>query len=339
MALVPNFIVIEKVGEGRLDSLLPWVLVHWLATMDRHVQAHFALFAVNLIYGLNYVVAKGLMPGVIGPSGFIVLRVLGSGLLFWLLRAFRPERIAASDVGRLALCAVFGVALNQLMFFHGLMRTSPVNASIIMVATPILVLVLSGVLIGERITWMKTLGIGVGATGALSLIFLKSDDGAGGATVLGDAFILINASSFGIYLVIVKPLMRKYSAVTVMAWCFLIGSLVVLPFGWGEFAAVDWMELSTAAMLAMVFVVIMVTFVAYLLNTWALGKVSPTVVGTYIYLQPLMAVVVTWLFMHMGAEEIGLPGEYVTSIGWPQALCAALIFLGVHLVGRADGER
>lgn len=307
--------------------------------MDRRSSAHIALFLVNLIYGLNYVVAKGLMPAVIGPSGFILLRVLGAGLLLWLLRALRPERVQWADAGRMVLCAVFGVALNQLMFFHGLMRTSPVNASIIMVATPILVLVLSGLLIGERITWMKTIGIALGAIGALALIFLKGPGANSGATMLGDVFILINAASYGVYLVLVKPLMARYSAVTVMAWCFFLGSLLVLPFGWSELSVVEWSELSRASIAAMVFVVVMVTFVAYLLNTWALGRVSPTVVGTYIYLQPLMAVVVTWLFMRIGADRLGLTGEYSTVIGWQQALCAAAIFGGVHLVGRADRER
>lgn len=304
--------------------------------MDRRARAHLALFTVNAIYGINYVVAKGLMPQVIGASGFILLRVIGATLLFWLLRLWRPERVAWSDAGRLFLCAVFGVALNQLMFFHGLMRTAPINASIIMVATPILVLVLSGVLIGERITRVKLLGVLLGAAGALSLILLKPKGGATGATMLGDAFILINAISYGLYLVLVKPLMRKYTAVTVMSWCFLLGLVLVLPFGFTEFAEVEWSTLSTPVITAMAFVVVMVTFVAYLLNTWALGVVSPSVVGIYVYMQPVLAAVVTWVFMRIGSERLGLPGQYDASIGWQQGLCAALIFTGVHLVSRAD---
>ncbi len=307
--------------------------------MDLRVRAHIALFTVNAIYGINYVVAKGLMPKVIGASGFILLRVLGAGALFWLLRAWRPQRVAWSDAGRLVLCALFGVALNQLMFFHGLMRTAPINASIIMVATPILVLVLSGVLLGERITYRKLAGVVLGATGALLLIFLKPKGGTAGATMLGDAFILINAISYGLYLVLVKPLMRKYTAVTVMAWCFLIGMVIVLPFGLGEFSEVAWASLSSPVILAMAFVVILVTFVAYLLNTWALGVVSPSVVGIYIYMQPVLAAMVTWLFMRIGAERLGIPGTYDASIGWQQGLCAALIFTGVHLVSRADRVR
>ena len=127
------------------------------------------------------------MPEVIGPSGFILLRVLGAGLLFWALYAFRPERVSAPDLARAFLCAITGVALNQLMFFHGLMRTSPLNASIIMVATPILVLVLAGVLLRERITWPKAVGVALGAGGALALILAKPSGGAAGATAAGSA--------------------------------------------------------------------------------------------------------------------------------------------------------
>ncbi|MEZ4738366.1 MAG: DMT family transporter [Flavobacteriales bacterium] len=306
--------------------------------MSSRTLAHIALFIVNFIYGVNYVVAKGLMPEVIGPSGFILLRVLGAGGLFWIVYALRPERIAYSDMGRLALCGLFGVALNQLMFFHGLMRTTPINASIIMVATPILVLVLAGILLKERITYTKLLGVLLGAAGALSLIILKPNAAVTGAMRLGDLFILVNATSYGIYLVLVKPLMRKYGAVAVMAWSFLVGLILVAPFGFGELAAVQWSALTTPIIAAIVFVVVLVTFVAYLLNTWALGKVDPTVVGTYIYMQPVMAALFTWLFVRIGPERLGIPGDHVAVLGLPQLLCAAAIFIGVYLVGRADRD-
>lgn len=302
--------------------------------MDRSARAHIALFTVNFIYGVNYVVAKGLMPHVIGPSGFIVLRVMGAAALFWALRAWRPQRVDPSDIVRLLMCAVFGVALNQLMFFHGLMRTTPINSSLIMVATPVLVLVLSALLIGERVTWSKVTGVVLGTAGALTLIFLKPAGSSAGASMLGDLFILVNATSYGLYLVLVKPLMRKYTAVTVMSWSFLFGLLIVLPFGWHELAEVNGEALTAPVIGAMVFVVVMVTFVAYLLNTWALGILDPSVVGSYIYMQPLLAAVFTWLFVRIDPERLGIPGEYQVELGWPQAVCAILIFLGVHLVGR-----
>lgn len=292
--------------------------------MDRRSLALAALFFVNLLFGLNYVVAKDLMPRVIDPSGFVVLRVVGANLLFWPVWLIKRERVAWSDAKRLVLCGLSGVAINQLMFFHGLMRTSPVHASIIMVATPILVLVLSGLLIGERITRGKSIGVLLGAVGALLLIFVGST-GGGGASMLGDLFIFINAASYAIFLVMVKPLMSKYSASTVMSWCFLVGSVVVLPAGLGDVAAVDWAGLAWRDIAGLLFVVVMVTFVAYLLNTWALRHVQPSLVGTFIYLQPVLALVASWLF---------LPGEL--GLGWIQGVAAIAIFLGVWLVGKRE---
>ena len=302
--------------------------------MRQRPLALLALFAVNLIYGVNYVVAKGLMPQVIGPSGFILLRAIGAVLLFWLVRAFRPERVASQDAVRLFLCAVFGVALNQLMFFQGLMRTSPIHASVIMLATPILVLVGSGVLLAERITLRKLNGVGLGTAGALGIIFVRAPEGV--SSPIGDLFILINAASFASYLVMVKPLMRRYTAVTIMSWSFLVGALLVLPFGAEELTGVHWASLTTAEIGAMVFVVVMVTFVAYLLNTWALRHVEASVVGTFIYLQPILAMVITEMYARFGQRLIGRSADYVEGIGWFQWACTAMIFIGVHLVTRTD---
>lgn len=302
--------------------------------MPQRTLAHLALFVVNLIYGINYVVAKGLMPEVIQPGAFIVLRAAGAVVLFWCLRIFLPEKVAMGDMKRLLLCALFGVALNQLMFFEGLMRTSPLNSSIIMVATPILVLVMSGLLIGERITWLKVAGVLLGAAGAISLVLLKPAGAGNGSSMLGDLFILINAISYAIFLVIVKPLMARYSAVTVMAWCFLFGLVLVVPFGIGDLLAMDPASLTGPVITAIGFVVVMVTFVAYLLNTWALRIVQPSLVGMYVYVQPLMAITVTWLFMRIGPARLGIPGNYDNAIGLPQVLCALAIFTGVYLVGR-----
>ena len=306
--------------------------------MSRRPLAHIALFTVNFIYGVNYVVAKGLMPQVIQPGAFILLRVIGAGLLFWMMRAVLPQRVAPADLKRLFLCAFFGVAVNQLMFFEGLMRTSPIDSSIIMVATPILVLVMSSLLIGERITWKKIFGVVLGAAGAVALIFASTTGASTGSSWLGDLFILINAISYGIFLVIVKPLMARYSAVTVMSWCFLFGLLLVTPFGAADLLAVEWRSLSLTVYLALGFVVVMVTFVAYLLNTWALRILQPSVVGMYIYLQPLLAVVVTWLFMRIGSDRIGLPGQYDATLGVVQLVCALAIFTGVYIVSQG-GKR
>ena len=121
------------------------------------------------------------------------------------------EKVEKKDLGLIALCGLFGVAVNQLCFFNGLKLTSPVNASLIMLTTPIMVLIASSLYIRERITIAKVIGIIIGAAGATLLILGTNNNPTSQSNIWGDLLILINASSYAIYLVLVKKLMKKYN--------------------------------------------------------------------------------------------------------------------------------
>ena len=258
--------------------------------MKSNFRSHLAVFTANVIYGANYSIAKGLMPTYIRPFGFIVIRVCTAAILFLLTAQllFR-EKLQREDWPRIIGCAVFGVAINQLLFFKGLSLTSPINSGLIMVTNPIFVLILSGIFLKERIGWRRVFGIASGICGAVMLILYGQRFSSGAGNSTGDLCILLNSFSYAIYLVMVLPLMKKYHPVTIMQFIFLIGSLIVLPFGWNEFTAIQWNTFTTGMWLATAFVVIGTTFLAYLFNTMALRQLSANVVSVYIYLQPLLA--------------------------------------------------
>lgn len=290
--------------------------------MSRRLLAHLALFGANLIYGINYTLAKDVMPDFIQPLGFIFLRVSGAVLLFWLCyRLFFYEKVAKSDLFKLALCGLFGVAINQMLFFEGLNLTNPINAAVIMVTNPILVLIMGAFLATEVITKRKMLGIALGATGAISLITY------GGAVELnsnhfwGNIMVLINAASYGVYLVLVKPLMQKYKPITVISWVFLFGFFFVVPFGWGQFQAIEWSIMPTSILWKAAFVVVCTTFMAYLLNIYGLKSLNPSTVSTYIYLQPVLASMVAIFansdslsLIKVGAALVIFSGVYLVSV-------------------------
>lgn len=293
--------------------------------------AHLALFIVALVYGANYLVAKGLMPDLIGPSGFIVLRVIGGGGLFWLVRLAmraggRWERIDRKDFARLALCGLTGVAANQLLFFNGLNLTSPVNASLIMTANPILVLLISAALLGTAITPRKVAGTALGMAGAIALLVLGARTENLHASWQGDLMVLINATSYGVYLVAVKPLMAKYKPLTVIAWVFLFGAVFVLPIGLEQALAIDFGRLEAGHWRGLAFVILATTFLVYLLNIFAMQHVQPTVVSIYIYLQPLLATGFSWWMSLQGGAN------YTSDLSFATLLCAGAIFTGVALV-------
>ena len=281
-----------------------------------------------MIYGANYVIAKGVMPGYIAPSGFILLRALGATIVFWIIKTRIREKIKTKDLVRLAFCGLFGVALNQLFFFNGLNLTSPVNSSIIMTLNPILVLVLSSVFIKERVTKTKVIGILLGMTGSVILSYMSMGNISGTSSLTGDLFVLINAVSYGIYLVLVKPLMSRYKPITVISWVFLFGLLFITPIGFQQLTEVDWLNMPFQIYMRLIYVVVGVTVFTYLLNIYALKTVTATVTSSYIYLQPVLAAVAVLIFSYYGLEDYS--GELTIWKGFS----AILIFVGVYLVSR-----
>ena len=119
-----------------------------------------AATGAGLIYGINHTVAKGLMPAVIEPHGFILLRVIGAAIAFSLLTPFAPkERVEKKDWGLILICTFFGMALNMTSFFKGLALSTPINSSVVITLVPVILLILGRLFLKERIVWQKTIGI------------------------------------------------------------------------------------------------------------------------------------------------------------------------------------
>ena len=297
------------------------------------LKAHLALLGANVIYGANYLIAKGVMPNKIGPSAFIFVRVLGAIFLFWLLKTTVKESIEKKDYPRLLLCGLLGVATNQLLFFHGLNLTSPIDASIIITSIPVMVLIFSAIILKEKITSNKILGLIIGGIGAVILISYGNKSG-GTSSILGNLFIFLNACSYGLYLVIVKPLMKKYNSLTVISWVFLFGFLFVFPFGINDVLATDFASWSINTYLAVGFVVVFTTFLAYLFNIYALNYVSPSVNGSYVYLQPAVSFIMVSIYAYVLNHK-----EYAQDINLVKILSCLLIFCGVYLISIKKGKK
>jgi|TARA_R110000737_G_scaffold151521_1_gene180837 drug/metabolite transporter (DMT)-like permease len=293
-----------------------------------NLRAHLALFLVNTFYGANHVIAKGIMPNILTPNVFILLRVAGATALFWLIRLFSKtrEKIDRKDFPRLVACGLFGVATNQLFFFHGLNLSSAINSGIIMTLNPIMVVVLSYFLLKEAITTYRVAGIMLGATGAILLTISSSSKSA--ELALGDLFLLINAASYAVFLVIAKPLMSKYRPLTVITYTFLFGLLFVMlfPFTFIDVAKTDFSLLTGVVLGKVLYVIIGVTFLAYLLTVYALSKVSPSVSSAYIYLQPVLVIFFALLFAYIGFTE-----DYTHTITSQKIFFMVLIFVGVYI--------
>jgi drug/metabolite transporter (DMT)-like permease len=290
--------------------------------MGTRTLALIAATLVSIIYGVTFTIAKDVMPEFIGPYGFILLRVGGSVLLFWMISFIGPkEKIQLADYPRIVAAAFFGVAFNMLTFFKGLSYTSPIMGAVLMVTTPIIVLVLSSIIMRERMAKGRILGIIIGLIGtAILILYGESLINAPNAT-LGNLLVFVNAVSYAFYLIVVKKLMDRYNAFTFVKWIYLFGFIMVLPFGWDELNVVQWPELPEAVYWKMAFVVVFSTFLTYLLNLLSMRELKPTTVAVFIYLQPLFASVFA----------IAVGKDQLTMI---KLFSALMIFAGVYLVIR-----
>ena len=258
--------------------------------------AYFLLILVNLIYGANYSIAKNIMPSYIGPFGFIFYRVFISLILFFFIYLFfLREKIARTDWLRFFGCGFFGIALNQLLFFKGISLTSSVHGALLMITSPMITYLLSQLLARKKIKLKKIGGISLGILGASALI-VSSMRTSMDSSALGDMLVIINAISFSIYLILVKPLISRYHPLTITFYVFLTGSIWVAIFGYKEAMTIDFYHLPSSFYWNFSFVIICATFLVYLFNNMAMRSVSPTTVSSFIYLQPLFAILISISF-------------------------------------------
>jgi drug/metabolite transporter (DMT)-like permease len=289
--------------------------------MNKRYLALIAAFLATTIYGINHTVAKEVMPVYIGSSGFIMLRLLGATLIFWLISLFTPnEKIEKKDFLKILIASILGMCVNMLAFFRGLELSTPINSGIIITLSPVLVLILSYFFLKEKVTVKKIIGILIGFSGAVFLILNSSKTGINAPNIpLGNSFFLLNASAYAGYLIVIKPLTSKYNIFTLMKWLFLIGLVLSTPITFNQFVEVNWTELPWFVIWRMAYVVIGTTFLTYLFNIYALKTLSPTTVGSFIYLQPI----ITIGFALITGNDV---------LDTTKLFSCLLVFIGIYLV-------
>lgn len=292
--------------------------------MNKRTLAHLALVFTNLFFAINLSAVKHLTNLQLAkPFGINVVRVGLSVLLFWFLYLLKPVKIKIEkeDRMRLLLCAVTGIAINQLLFLKGLSLTYSIHAALLMLITPILIVFIAAWILRERLGIFKVTGLALGISGALVLILEKDNFGSGINILWGDILIIINAISYTFYFILVKPLMLKYNAVVIIRWIFTFGLLLILPFGWVEFTEIPWTRYTAIDYTSMGLIVFTGTFLAYLFNVYGIKILGAAIAGFYIYTQPFFAALIAMIFLH---EELTLY----------KLVAAALIFTGVYLANK-----
>lgn len=289
--------------------------------MQLTTKAYLSAICANLIFGSSYAIVKYITPGFIHPFALNLVRVVVCIVLFWTLFLFKPGKIAINkkDIPRFIWCALTGIVINQLLFIKGLSLTTVMHSSLLSLGAPIFITIIAAWLLKERFTFAKALGLICGIGGAALLVLMKDTKHKGDNILLGDCLVLINAITYSFYLVMVRPLMAKYSSIQVMRWIFTIGAIGILPFGLPELLSTNWHAFETSHFIALAYISVLGTFVAYLLTVYSISAIGSSATGAFIYMQPIFAAILAAIFM---GEQFSIT----------KGIAAFLIFTGVYLV-------
>jgi drug/metabolite transporter (DMT)-like permease len=286
---------------------------------SKSFKPHGALIAVQLIFGTWPVVGKIALRS-LPSTGLVTFRIVGATLAFLLIRrATNHVRIKSrGDFARLALYSLLGVVLNQFLFVKGLELSTVINSALIGSTIPIFTLLVSVFLGYESGSWRVAVGLFLAACGVVYLIN-PAEANFSRETNIGNFILVLNSMSYGAYIAISQSMIKRYGALTIITWIFIFGSLITLPIGSYHLAKFSLSSVPAGVWLAVLYIILIPTVAAYYLNAWALGRVAPSVVAIYIYLQPLIAFAIAPLVL----------GESLNSRTW---LAAGLIFAGLATV-------
>jgi len=276
---------------------------------------------VALFYAFNFTAAKEVTPSPIGAFALTWYRVAITGAIFWILATiFRPsDRVPTRELPRIALAAFCGVGFNMVTFMWGLSKTTPIAASVLMVTTPMIVLVLSAIFLKEQLKLIRIVGIIIGFTGTAGLILLTKGRGADASDpLIGNFLIFINAVSYSFYIVLASKLTQRYHVLTLMKWLYFFGILFITPVAFHQLGDWDPRGADMHTLLNAGYVVLFATFGTYMLNIIAIKNLKPSVVAVFVYLQPLLATLIA----------VGLDKDRITLT---KVIAALLIFTGVFL--------
>ena len=250
---------------------------------------HLALIAVQFMFGTWPILGKVILR-TIPSAGLVAVRVAGAAIAFLLLqrKAGKLWSMPRRDLAWLFLCSLLGIAVNQFLYVTGISLTTIINATLLSTTIPVFTLIISILAGYDRPSFRRLVGIALAGCGVIYLVNPFRADFSSQTTV-GNVLLVASSFCYGAYIALSKDLVKRYGALNVITWIFLLAAVVTVPVGALGLRGGVLQRVPATAWLIVLYIILVPTVAAYYLNAWALGKVAPTTVAVYIYLQPLIA--------------------------------------------------
>jgi drug/metabolite transporter (DMT)-like permease len=261
-----------------------------------------AQFVVVSLWASTFLVTKAVFAEV-SPLAFAFVRfalmtILAFGVLALRCRG-RLQPIRRADLPRFLAAGLTGYTGYQLGFVLGLDRTSPFSSSLLIAMVPFFTLLLLA-LRGEHPPRHAWVGLAVGLAGVV--LFLADKRGSPGSLV-GDALSLGAAVSFALYGLINRSLVRTYPPEAYTAYALLAGAIPLLAIATPAALAQPWGAISFWGWAAILYMVVLPVYVAYMLWNWAIARRGAATATSFSLLVPILSGI---LSVPLFGEELGV---------------------------------
>lgn len=284
------------------------------------------LILANVLFATGYIAAKFLLQN-LSVIIMLALRIgIAAMILLPLLIAKRHSlHLTRRDLPQLALLVLAGFVVNNLLEYGGLALTTAADVSLLITSESIFTALLACWLLREKFKRTTGVALVIGSLGMYLIIeqslFPNLPSGGGALRILGDLLVMVGLISESFYTVRGKVLLAKHPAFLITA-ASLVGSLVFwIPLASWAVLASGWHPLNLASWLALGWLAVMSTVLAYLAWFQGLAKIEGSKAASVLFLQPLVGTFLAVVLLH---EQLTI----WTIVG------GILILVSVYLISR-----
>jgi drug/metabolite transporter (DMT)-like permease len=285
------------------------------------------LLFVTVVWGVNFAFVKFALTDFL-PLSFTIVRFFVAALFLAGVMFVSREPFAIERQDRIAIMKLgfIGITLYNIFFMYGLKYTTASHSALFISLSALFAVLLQAWMGKERLTGRISLGLLLASTGVYLVISGRHGGFSFTASgLIGDILTLCASVLWALYTLKAKPLLEKYSAIKITAYCMAAGSIFLLPIGLHELVKQSWTAISLKSWAAFSFSAIVSAGIAFSLWYQGVRRIGVTRTIAYHYLVPFVAVVFAVLFL----------GEHITLI---QIAGGIAIIGGVATVQRIKSE-
>ncbi len=278
------------------------------------LTTYIALALAVLFWGSSFPATKMVLRG-FPPMAYVFLRFAGASIFFALFLLRRRRPLSRRTHAKLALMALFEPVLYFAFESIGMQFTSASSASIIIAAVPAVVALLAGIFLAERLSFREWCGVVLSVLGVVLLAAFDDNPDYASSSLTGNLLILGAVFSAALYMIIARHLSTEVTTMELTSYQVVYGGIIFFPIFLLRLPAVQWEAVGPESILALLFLIIFATLVAFFSYNFALSRITASRAAVFLNGIPVVSVLVSATLLGERLGELQLIGGAVVIIG------------------------